>query len=435
MVVRDTMTESRAEKDITVKVDALSYGPHGIGRKDGQAVFIPLTAPGDEAVIRIVSEKGNYSIGELSRLLEPSPLRQPPPCPYFGQCGGCPWQHIQYREQLVAKEKSVEEALRRIGKLGGFELLPIIASPNEYHYRRRIRLQVDERKKVGFHRALSHELIEIESCLIADADLDRRLSGVREWVGGLRTRIHQVEMVQSDEGAAVVFAGKAEGGFAPEDDSRNLHFLEEHKEITGLVLYGKGWRRSWGQGTILIHSGDGLRFELDAELFTQVNREGNKEITRELLGWGEFHNRDRLLELYCGAGNFTLPLARLAGEVVAVEGNRRSIENGRVNSRLNALENIRWIYSDVAKWAKLLRGKKDRFSKIILNPPRSGAKGVELNLAPLKVEKILYLSCNPTTLARDLSQLAMNGYRLKRVRPIDLYPHTFHVEALAEMVR
>ncbi len=435
MAVGDTMTETSASKETEVKVDALSYGPCGIGRKDGQAVFIPLTAPGDKAVIKLTSEKGNYSTGELLRLVTPSPLRQSPPCPYFGHCGGCPWQHIQYGEQLAAKERSVEEALRRIGKLDRFELLPIIASPNEYHYRRRIRLQVDERNRAGFHKALSHELIEIESCLIAEAGLDRRLIGVREWLKELRSRIHHVEMVQSDDKEEVVFAGKAEGAFRPEDDGANLRFLEEHKEISGLVLYGKGWRRCWGRGTIWIYSEEGLRFELDAELFTQVNREGNNAITRELLRWGEFQGRDRLLELYCGAGNFTLALARHAGEVVAVEGNARSVENGRRNSRLNDLRNIRWFHSDIGKWLKRMRERKETFSLIFLNPPRSGAKGVEQDLALLQAEKILYLSCNPTTLARDLARLAKNGYRLKRVRPIDLYPHTFHVEALAELVR
>ncbi len=429
------MTETGACKETTIKVDALSYGPYGIGRKDGQAVFIPLTAPGDEAVVRIVNEKGNYSIAELSRLLKPSPLRQSPPCPYFGQCGGCPWQHIQYTAQLAAKEKNVEEALRRIGKLDGFELLPIIASQNEYHYRRRIRLQVDQHKRLGFHRAFSRELVEIGSCLIAESHLEQQLIHARKWAVELRTPVCHIEVIQSDEPGDVVFAGKAEGRFALEDDGANLRFLERHKEIRGLILFGRGWRRSWGLGRILIYSEAGLKVELDAELFTQVNREGNEKITRELLQWGDFHEQDRLLELYCGAGNFTLPVARRVGEVVAVEGNRRSIENGRLNSRLNGLENIRWFHSDVGRWMKRLREKKESFSKVILNPPRSGAKGVEAALARVNPEKILYLSCNPTTLARDLAEMAKNGYRLARVRPIDLYPQTFHVEALAEMTR
>lgn len=174
--------------------------------------------------------------------------------------------------------------------------------------------------------------------------------------------------------------------------------------------------------------------KVDAEVFTQVNREGNRQLVRELLHWGEFHDQDRVLELYCGAGNFTLPLSRRAREVVAVEDNLRSVENGKFNSRLNQVENIRWTRSHVTRAFKQLHEKGEEFSKIVLNPPRSGAKGLEGDLASLGAEKILYVSCNPSTLARDLAALSKKGYKLKRVRPIDLFPHTFHVETLAEMV-
>lgn len=421
--------------ELTLKIDSLAYGPYGIGRKEGKVILVPLTAPGDEGEVRIVQEKGNYAIGELLRLVKPSPLRQPPPCPYFGECGGCSWQQVQYEVQLAAKQKNVEDALRRIGKLDGYELLPIIRSPKEFHYRRRIRLQGDRRNRLGFYRASSHELIEIDSCLIADPQADRCLSHAREWIRELKTPIHQVEIVESDEEKQVLLTGKSDGDFVLEDSATNSRFLEQHKEINGLILFGHGWRRSWGQRKILIRLEDGLRMEVDGELFTQVNREGNSQLVRELLQWAELHDQDRVLELYCGAGNFTLPVARRSQEVVAVEGNPRSIENGRANSKLNQLENIRWIRSDVSRAIKQLRGKGESFSKIILNPPRSGAKGLEEDLASLGAEKILYVSCHPPTLARDLAALSKRGYKLTRVRPIDLFPHTFHVEALAEMVR
>lgn len=420
---------------ITLKIDSLSYGPYGIGRREGQVVLVPLTVPGDEAEARIVEEKNNYSVGELIRLIQPSPLRQAPPCPYVGQCGGCPWQHIRYEAQLAAKEKSVEDALRRIGKLDGFKLLPILSSPKEYHYRRRIRLQADGRKRLGFHRAFSHELIEIDSCLIAEPEASRRLSDARGWLGALRTHIQHIEIVESDEDRAIVLIGKAEGELSPDDDQANCRFLERTKEVSGLILFGRGWRRSWGQGTILIHSEDGLKMEVDGEVFSQVNREANSRLVDGFLQWGEFDHQDRVLELYSGAGNFTLPMARRARAVTAVEGDPRSLENGRSNGRLNRLENIRWIRSHVPRAIKQLRAKSAGFSKIVLNPPRSGAKGLEDDLASLGAEKILYVSCNPATLARDLAALSKKGYRLTRVRPIDLFPHTFHVETLAEMVR
>ncbi len=427
--------EPPTNKQFTLKIDSLTYGPYGIGRKEGQAILVPLTVPGDEAEIRILEEKSNYSVGELIRLVQPSPLRQAPPCPYVGQCGGCPWQQIRYEAQLAAKEKSVEDALRRIGKLDGFELLPILRSAKEYHYRRRIRLQADGLKRLGFHRAFSHELIEIDSCLITEPAVERQLSHAREWLSALRTHIHHIEIVEGDEDGAIVLVGKAEGEFLPDDNHANRRFLERTKEVGGLILFGQGWRRSWGQGKILIHSQDGLKMEVDGEVFTQVNREANSRLVDGFLQWGAFDHRDHVLELYCGAGNFTLPMARRARAVTAVEGDPRSVENGRSNGRLNRLENIRWIRSHVPRAIKQLREKGGKFSKIVLNPPRSGAKGLESDLASLGAEKILYVSCNPATLARDLAALGKKGYRLTRLQPIDLFPHTFHVETLAEMVQ
>jgi 23S rRNA (uracil1939-C5)-methyltransferase len=429
----NTRVQMNATNTIRLKIDSLAYGPYGVGRRDGQVIMVPLTVPGDEAEIRIVEEKKNYAVGELVRLIEPSPERREPPCPYVGACGGCPWQMIRYETQLVAKAKSVEDALRRIGKIEGYELLPIIPSPQEYRYRRRIRLHRSGDGRLGFHPAFSHDVIEIESCLIATTNTDLRLPDARDWLGELKSRIVEVEIVESDAGANVVLVGKVDGDIAAEDDAASARFLDSHSGVAGLVLFGKGCRRAWGEGKVSVDCGDGLTMNVDAEVFIQVNREGNRRLVRELLEWGEFGAGDRVLELYCGAGNFTLPIARRAKNIVAVEADPRAIDNGRINSQVNALENIRWVRSHVPAAAGQLREKAARFSKIVLNPPRSGAKGLEDDLASLGAEKILYVSCNPSTLARDLAALDKRGYRTRRVGPVDLFPHTFHVETLAEL--
>jgi 23S rRNA (uracil1939-C5)-methyltransferase len=423
-----------ATNTIQVKIGALAYGPYGVARHEGRVIMTPMTVPGDEAEIRIVEEKQNYAVGELVSLIHPSPDRQTPPCPYVGVCGGCPWQMVRYEAQLAAKTKSVEDALRRIGKIEGFELLPILPSPHEYRYRRRIRLHRDHEGRLGFHRAFSHQLIEVESCLIATPNADLRLRDAREWAVGLKSRIVEVEIVESDAGAQVALVGKVDGDMASQDDADNARFLQSHKEIQGLVLFGRGWRRAWGEGKVSVDCGGGVTMKADAEIFIQVNREGNRRLVREVVEWGEFGSGDRVLELYSGAGNFTLPIARRVKQVVAVEGNVRAIDNGRINGQARGLENIRWVRSHVPAAAGRLREKGEKFPKIILNPPRSGAKGLEDDLASLGAEKILYVSCNPATLARDLSALAAKGYRAKRIRPVDLFPHTFHVETLAEVV-
>ncbi|MFQ5852517.1 MAG: class I SAM-dependent RNA methyltransferase [Candidatus Binatia bacterium] len=422
-------------KEIRLKIDSLAYGPYGIGRDKGRVILVPLTAPGDEVELRILEEKRNYAIGELSHLVKPSPLRQTPPCPYYGRCGGCPWQHIEYQAQLAAKEKSVVDALRRIGRLGGFEVLPILRSPQQYGYRRRIRLQSDIHRRLGFYRAFSHDLIEIDSCLIAGPKVDHHLSLAREWIRGLRTGLRYVEIVVSDDKKQAVLVGMAEGRFSPEDDTPCAALVAGQKEISGVILSAPGWRRSWGRDKILFRSDNDLFMEVDGDVFTQANREGTKQLIDEILRWGEFDHQDRVLELYCGTGNLTLPVARRSREVVAVDGNSRSVRNGEGNSQLNRIGNIHWLCSDVPKGMRELAQVEGRFSKIVLNPPRSGAKGLEQDLASFKAERILYISCNPSTLARDLSALSRRGYRLTRVQPIDLFPQTFHVETLAEMVR
>src|SRR6266568_4594283 len=198
------MNQSNAKNEFTLEIDSLSYGPYGIGRHEGKAVMIPNTAPGDKVLARIVESKERYAVGELLGLMASSPMRQNPPCPYVGECGGCSWQHLHYEAQLKAKQQSVEDALRRIGKLDRFELRPIIPSANEYHYRRRIRLQVDGSSKVGFYGASSHQLVEIDSCAIADDRLNGIIEYLRRWLPSLPITMEHLEIVTGDEPNQIV---------------------------------------------------------------------------------------------------------------------------------------------------------------------------------------------------------------------------------------
>jgi 23S rRNA (uracil1939-C5)-methyltransferase len=429
------MAQTNAKNDFTLEIESLAYGPYGIGRIDHQVIMVPATTPGDTISARVADAKGNYAVGEMVRLLQPSPLRQTPPCPYVNDCGGCPWQQVQYPAQLKAKEQSVADALRRIGKLDGFELRPIIASLHEYHYRRRVRLQCDTAKRMGFYRAFSHDLVEIDRCLIADNGLNKVLHPLRSWMKELDTAVEHVEIVSGDDPDEIVAVGKAAGEFIQRDGSACKRLLNQANGINGLILYGNNWRKEWGETTVSIRNDDGICLKVGGDVFTQVNAEGNRKLLQELLAAGGFEKTDRLLELYSGAGNFTLSLAKCAENIVAVEGHRPSVDNGKRSAQLNGIGNIRWICAHVPAAVERLTHQRERFSKIILDPPRAGAKGIDRDLASLSAQKILYVSCNPATLARDLSALARHGYKLTVVQPIDLFPHTFHVETLALMLR
>jgi 23S rRNA (uracil1939-C5)-methyltransferase len=429
------MIQTNAKNELTLDIDALSYGPYGIGRHQGKAVMIPKTAPGDTVAARIVEAKERYSVAEIVRILKPSPLRQDPPCPYVAQCGGCPWQHVRYESQLGAKQKSVEDALRRIGKLEGFELKPIIASPLTYNYRRRIRLQRDGSKRLGFFTSFSHHMIEIDRCLIADDKLNGLIEQLRHWSAELITDVEHLEVVTGDKPDEIVIVGQAAGGFNSRDSSTCERLLAENHLINGLIVRGLDWRRTWGEVSVSVIPEDGLCVRIDGDVFTQVNSLGNRQLLNELLAAADFIRHDRVLELYSGAGNFTHPIAQRVGDIVAVEGYRPAFESGKRSAELNGINNIHWICSPVPAALAQLKKQRRRYSKIVLDPPRTGAKGIERDLAALDAEKILYISCNPTTLARDLAALTQQGYSLRSVQPVDLFPHTFHVEAIATLVR
>ena len=397
--------------------------------------MIPKTAPGDTVTARIVEAKERYSVGEIVRILKPSSLRQEPPCPYVAHCGGCPWQHVRYESQLLAKQKSVEDALQRIGKLRGFELKPIIASPLIYNYRRRIRLQRDGSKRLGFFSSFSHHLIEIGRCLIADDKLNGLIEKLRRWSAELITDVEHLEVVTGDQPNEIVIVGQSAGAFNSRDSSICERLLEEDQLLNGLIVRGPDWRRIWGEVSVSVIPEDGLCVRVDGDVFTQVNSLGNRQLLNELLAAADFIPDDRVLELYSGAGNFTQSIAQRVGDIVAVEGYRPAFESGKRSAELNGINNIHWICSPVPAALAQLKKQRQRYSKIVLDPPRTGAKGIEGDLAALDAEKILYISCNPTTLARDLAALSKQGYSLRSVQPVDLFPHTFHVEAIATLVR
>jgi 23S rRNA (uracil1939-C5)-methyltransferase len=429
------MSQPNAKQEITLEIESLSYGSHGVARFNGQVILVPATAPGDSVAARIVETKSHYAIGELIRIINPSCNRRLPPCPYVAECGGCPWQQVHYEAQLRAKQKNVEDALRRIGKLDGFELRPIIPSPNEFGYRRRIRLQVDQSKRLGFYGSGSHRLVEIDTCLVAAKEAAGCIAALRRWVANLATPIEAIEVATGDEPDEIVVIAKSPAYFLSGDEPACSGLLGQEPYFRGLIVHGREWRQSWGDTKLSLNTGDHIRLVLEADVFTQVNPDANRSILSELLNAGAFTSTDRVLELYSGGGNFTLSIAKRADEVVAVEGYRPAIQSGQLSAQLNGLYNIRWVNARVPAALERLGRQREEFTKIVLDPPRAGAKGIERELASFGAGKILYVSCSPSTFARDAAALSKHGYKLAVVQPVDLFPQTFHVEVIATLVR
>lgn len=414
-------------------IDSLTHGPYGLGRDGGKVVLVPLTAPGDRVEAEVVEEHKRYSVARTVSLVEPSAERRATPCPYAGDCGGCSWQQVSYEAQLRAKERNVADALARVGGLSGFEILPILSVSSEYHYRRRISLHPGVRRTLGFRRAFSRDLVEVAHCLIADPDTDRGIGAAAEWVRRLETRVSRVEVVSADRPGEIILSATTRHPLRGADARACKKTLAG--PVAGIVMSGPGWRRQWGDTTLSFAVDGDLTLRHDADAFGQVNPEGNRKLVDELLSWDVFGEQDSVLELYAGAGNLTLPMARRVRQVTAVEAHWRLVQNGKRNAADNGLHNVRWRRQDAAGAVEELIRKGRRYSTLVLNPPRAGAKEVAPKLAALGPRSILYVSCNPATLARDLRELAAHGFAPGRVRPVDLFPQTFHVETLVELTR
>lgn len=418
---------------LALTIDTLTHGPFGLGRSDGKVVLVPLTVPGDRVEVDVVEEHKRYSVARVRAVVEPSPARREAPCPYTGACGGCSWQEAAYETQLRAKQRNVADALARVGGLAGFELLPILPGSREFHYRRRIVLHVDGEGRIGFHRAFSREIVEVRSCHIAEADADGGIELAARWVERLATPVSEVEVLSADRPGQVILSAKSRHAYQGADSDACTEWVGG--PVAGIVMAGPGWRRRWGETALSCVVDGDLRLTHDAGTFSQVDPEGNRRLVDEVTAWGGFGAEDDVLELYAGAGNLTLPAARRARRVTAVEADARLVRNGRRNAADNDVGNIRWWRRDVPAAVDEFIRQKRRFTTIVLNPPRTGAKHAAPRLAALGAGKVIYVSCDPATLARDLRQLAAQGYALRRARPVDLFPQTFHVETIAELVR
>ncbi|TMB18741.1 MAG: 23S rRNA (uracil(1939)-C(5))-methyltransferase RlmD [Deltaproteobacteria bacterium] len=416
------------EAALLLDVERLTFGFDALAHHGRQVVFVPYAAPGERVRAEVVERRAGYLRARVAAVLAPGPDRVLPGCRYFPTCGGCQWQHVAPPAQRDAKAAIVAEQLARVAGVRDAEVLPTLASPADWHYRARVTLAVEGRR-AGYRRARSHALVEIADCPLADPSVSAHLEAARAWVAALRVPLRRVTVSAAPAGVALAASATARPG--PADLAASEALLARAAGVRGTVVTGAGVRLVAGDPTVRVALEPGLDLEVPADVFTQVNPGANQRLVETVLALGAFTPGERVLDLYCGAGNLSLPLARRGVSVLGIERSGVAVEAARANAARHGLPAATFRADDVARaLASLPSGSLDA---VVLDPPRAGAADALPALAALRPPRIIYVSCDPATLARDVRTLLAAGYRLERVQPIDVFPQTYHVESVTKL--
>lgn len=417
---------------LELEVETLTFGGRGLGRHNGKAVFVPGTAPGDRVRCRVVKDRRQFSEAELCELLVPAEVRRTPPCPVAGSCGGCQWQHLAYAAQLQWKERLFREQLARAGVAPAALADAIVPSAQEFGYRNRVQFKCRQTQSgfvSGFYRPASHFVVDVARCLLVRPAIHDAYAFVRQKFSSapLPETVPQIDITCSDDDRVTILfhllpsghavmrpwlaALAAAGDFAVA--------LQVGRKETIEVLAGQA-------GLTMTVDAPPVELAIGAGGFAQVNPEQNRAMVAAVLAAAGLSGTERVLDLYCGVGNFSLPLARRAGWVVGVEEYAPAIADAKANARRNAIDNV-GFFSESAEGAIQRHGP---FDVVVLDPPRTGACPVMRELLAMRPRRILYVSCDPVTMTRDLQPLVHSGYRVVSARPYDFFPQTWHVESL-----
>lgn len=413
-------------------IERMAYGPHGVAHWDGRVLFVRGVAPGDVVRVAIQEEHGSYAYAQVAEVVSPSPHRRVPPCPYLPRCGGCPWQHLEYTEQLEAKQANVRDHLERMAKVSPAPLAAPVPSPREFGYRQRLSLRVEDRK-LGYYAAASHELVPIEHCLLGMETVNAALPLVQELLARVASNVRRVEVIADATEPEVALAFEIEGSWLASDERRLLQWMERTPMVRGVVLQSKGSRRSHRNPHVVVLPAADIPLVVTAGVFTQVNPAANQLLVDAVLRFLEPHPHERIVDAYAGVGNFTFPVAARAAEVLAIEADSTAAEDLQNNARRLGTDNVRVMRSTAERAFRVLAERGERIDGLVLDPPRSGVRNALSAVLELSPPRIVYVSCNSATLARDVAQLS-GRYRLECLQVIDLFPQTYHSETVAKLV-
>ena len=398
-----------------VTLTTLTYGGEAMGRlQDGRAVFIPFGLPGERVSVRLTDEKKNFARGEIVEILEASPDRIEAKCKHFGECGGCHYQNLSYEKQLAAKTDVLIDQLKRIGKIENPPVRPMVASPNPWNYRNHVQFSLDRDGKLGFQKSNSNRVIPIAECHMPEATINEFWSQLEFEP---ETEIERVSLRAGvDDDLLMVL--ESESPEPPElEIEAGISIAHVYEENTVVVA---------GNDHIVIRVLD-RDFKVSAASFFQVNTAMAEKMVQHLLACLPVSQSATLLDVYCGVGLFSAFFAPKCGRVIGIESSESSCEDFGVN--LDEFDNVE-LYEGFAE--EILQHLEIQPDIVLVDPPRAGLdKQVIDGIFNLNPRMIAYVSCDPSTLARDAARLINAGYQLKEVTPFDLFPQTYHIESIS----
>ncbi|HFK4759395.1 TPA: 23S rRNA (uracil(1939)-C(5))-methyltransferase RlmD [Citrobacter farmeri] len=410
---------------ITVTVNDLDSFGQGVARHNGKTLFIPGLLPQESAEVAITEDKKQYAKAQVKRRLNDSPDRVTPRCPHFGICGGCQQQHASIELQQRSKSAALSRLMNN-------DVTEVIADA-PWGYRRRARLSLNYQPKtqtlqMGFRKAASSDIVDVRQCPILVPQFEALLPDLRACLGSLQGVRHlgHVELVQAGSGTLMILRHTAPLSRADNEK------LERFSHSKGLSLYlaPQSEILETLSGQTPWYESNGLRLNFSPRDFIQVNEGVNQKMVSSALAWLDVQPGDRVLDLFCGMGNFTLPLATRAASVVGVEGVPALVEKGRENAQQNGLHNVTFFHENLEEDVTRQPWAKHGFDKVLLDPARAGAASVMQHIIKLQPGRIVYVSCNPATLARDSEALFRAGYQIQRLAMLDMFPHTGHLESM-----
>ncbi|OCA82674.1 MULTISPECIES: 23S rRNA (uracil(1939)-C(5))-methyltransferase RlmD [unclassified Bacillus (in: firmicutes)] len=442
---------------IDVVFEDLTHEGSGVAKVEGYPIFVPFGLPGEKARIKVTKINKGYAFGRLMELLEESPDRVEPPCPIYRQCGGCQLQHLSYEGQLKAKEKMVREIMARIGKLPDVPVHPVLGMEQPWNYRNKAQVPVGEMEGglvAGFYAKRSHEIINMDECLIQVSENDDTIRTVKNICEKYRVRAYDERNHKGLLRHIMVRHGQVTGEIMVVLVTRTPelpHAREIIKEIIDAVpgvksiiqnvnslktnvILGSKTTVLWGAEVIYDYIGD-VKFAISPRSFYQVNPTQTKVLYDKTLEYANLSGNETVIDAYCGIGTISLFLAQKAKKVYGVEIVPEAIEDAKKNAELNGITNVDFSVGSAETVIPAWYEEGITADVLVVDPPRKGCDENLLNtIAEMKPKKVVYVSCNPATLARDLMYLEEHGYQTVEVQPVDMFPQTMHVECVAKLV-